>query len=241
MTEPAGTLLVFVHGICGSASQLRALARDLQDSGTAQRFLTLPGHGGGSAAFSRARASDWQACVDDAVREGCRQYGRVVLVGHSLGGLLCLDAASRLPVGGVVCLSAPMGMRTGLFQIRMGLRVALRSPAGDDPVVRVYREARGVSVRGPWDYLAWTPAFLRLSGVIRRTRRILGRVGCPVLLVQSDRDEAVARRSADRIAGALQGSVRIVRLRRSRHAWIHPGEAAEQVQAIKDFISSLKV
>lgn len=228
------TLVVLVHGICGSPAQMRPIAEDMVDGGMDADVLLLPGHGGGSGAFCAARAVDWQDHVDAAVRAGLIRYKRVFLLGHSLGALLSLDAASRLPVCGVMCLGAPMGMRISRFQIRMGMRVALGRPGGDDEVVRFYRSSSGISVRGPWEYLLWLPPFARLTYAIVHARRAMERVACPVLVLQSDRDESVSRGSAQRIARAVGGPVRVVRLSRSLHAYIDPGERP----VIKDLLLS---
>jgi carboxylesterase len=218
------TLVVLVHGLCGSPAQMRPIAEDLADGGMDVDVLLLPGHGGGSGAFFAARASDWQDHVDTAVRAGLGRYSAVFLMGHSLGALLCLDAAARLPVRGVICLGAPMGVRTSRFQLHMGLRVALGRSGGDDEAVRFYRAASGISVRCPLEYLLWLPPFARLLVAIARARRSMATCTCPVLVIQSDRDETVSRHSARRIASAVGGPVRVVRLSRSLHAYIDPGE-----------------
>ncbi|MBP7402922.1 MAG: alpha/beta fold hydrolase [Clostridia bacterium] len=236
---PVGTLIVFIHGICGSGAQMASLAAGTARAGEDTLLLTLPGHGGDTDAFVRAVPPQWRDAVDTVVRENRERYRRVVLVGHSLGALLAFGAAARGGVDGIVALGTPMGMRTGWFQIRMGLRVALGNPCRDDPVVRVYREARGVTVRGAWDYLRWLRVYVRLLREVGRTRRLLGDISCPILLIQSDRDEAVSRRSAERIAGALRGPVRIVRLPRSRHAWTEAADKEIRDRAIREFIDGL--
>lgn len=228
------TLVLLAHGLCGSPAQMRPVAEDLAACGMDVEALLLPGHGGGSGAFYAARAADWQKHVDDAVRAGLDRYPAVFLMGHSLGALLCLDAATRLPVRGVICLGAPMGLRVSRFQVHMGMCVALGRPDGDDDAVRFYRASSGISVRGPWEYLLWLPPFARLAFKMARARRAMGRVACPVLVVQSDRDETVSRRSAQRIARAVVGPVRVVRLRRSLHAYIDP----EERPVIRDLLLS---
>ena len=234
-----GTLFIFIHGICGSGAQLAPLASHIARTSDDIRFLTLPGHGGGTGAFVRATAAQWERAVEQEVRVSLLRTSRVVLVGHSLGALLALSVAARIPVAGVVCLGTPMGLKSSPFQLRMSLRIALGNPDRDDPVVRTYRSARGVSVRGPWEYLLWPIAFSRLPGVMRRVRRRLGEVHCPVLLIQSGRDETVSRYSAERIAARIGENARVLLLPSARHAWIPPEEQTEMVREIRAFVEGL--
>lgn len=233
------TLFVFIHGICGNGAQLEQLASRIARAGDDTLFLTLPGHGGGTGSFVRATSKQWEHAVGQSVRESLDRASRVVLVGHSLGALLALSAAASMPVAGVIGLGTPMGLRTSLFQLRMSLRVALGSPDRDDPVIRAYRLARGVSVRGPWEYLLWPVAFLRLPVVMRRIRRRLGEVNCPVLLVQSGRDETVSLHSANRIAAHIGENARVLCLPEARHAWIPPDEREILIREIRPFVDGL--
>ena len=230
------TLVILVHGICGSPVQMQPFAQCLADCGAETVILTLPGHDGNTAAFCRSTASDWQAHVDEAVQAARRGHGRIYLLGHSLGALLSLDTAGRQPVDGVICIGAPLRPRTNLFQIRMGLRVMLGNPSSDDPIVRKYRESRGVSVRGPWDYIFWLPPFSRLLFLMHRIKLALSSVGCPVLVIQSSKDETVSRSSAERIARAVRGPARVLKLDRSRHAWIDPEEFPVLQEAMRSFV-----
>ena len=94
--------LVFIHGWCCNRSfwknQLDAFARDHQVVS-----LDLPGHGASgsdrSAWSIRGLGADVQAVVEAA------GSSRVVLVGHSLGGPVALEAARLLP-GRVVAVIA---------------------------------------------------------------------------------------------------------------------------------------
>ncbi len=236
MTE---TLFVFIHGLCGNGTQLEPLSSRIVQEGDDALTLTLPGHGGGTGSFVRTTSIQWEHAVEQRVRESLERASRVVLVGHSLGALLALSAATKIPVAGVIGLGSPMGLRISLFQLRMALCIALSSPDRDDPVMRTYRSARGVSVRGPWEYLLWPVAFLRLSVIMRRIRHRLGKVRCPVLLFQSGRDETVSRRSAKRIAAYIGENARVLYLPKARHAWIPPGEQEILVREIRSFVDGL--
>jgi pimeloyl-ACP methyl ester carboxylesterase len=102
--------VIMVHGaFCGGWS-LAALARPFEAEGYRVLRPDLPGH----AAEDPAKAVSGLSMVDyvRAVVGLCRaQAEPPVLVGHSLGGLVAMLAASRTPVRALVALapSAPWG------------------------------------------------------------------------------------------------------------------------------------
>ncbi|GAA3209460.1 alpha/beta hydrolase [Microbacterium terregens] len=112
--------VVFVHGIRTSATMWRAQVAALQARGNPANALDLPGHGSRmSEEFTLASAF---ATIDAAVRDAATR-GPVLLVGHSMGGLLCIEYAGRKeapPVAGFVaasCTSIPRGLGLSTYRV----------------------------------------------------------------------------------------------------------------------------
>ncbi|WP_435745421.1 alpha/beta fold hydrolase [Microbacterium sp. PMB16] len=115
--------IVFVHGIRTSATMWRSQLAYLDELGHAYTAVDLPGHGSRmDEDFSLHEALH---TIDVAVRAAAEK-GPVLLVGHSMGGLLSLTYAGggqRPPVAGVIaaaCTSLPRG--AGLTAYRMLFR-----------------------------------------------------------------------------------------------------------------------
>lgn len=109
-TEEPAVEAVFVHGIRTSSSMWRGQVEHLRARGIRARAIDLPGHGarrGGAFALRDALAD-----IDEAVRDASTR-ARVLLVGHSMGGMLTLQYAGAEeppPVAAVVaasCTSLP--------------------------------------------------------------------------------------------------------------------------------------
>ncbi|MFS0893951.1 alpha/beta fold hydrolase [Microbacterium sp. 179-I 3D3 NHS] len=104
--------VVFVHGIRTSATMWRSQAEYLDARGTAWTAIDLPGHG--TRMDEEFTLDEALHTIDVAVRAAA-DAGPVLLVGHSMGGLLCLaytGGARRPPVAGLVaaaCTSLPRG------------------------------------------------------------------------------------------------------------------------------------
>ncbi|WP_460773629.1 alpha/beta fold hydrolase [Microbacterium sp. GXF7504] len=117
--------VVMVHGIRTSATMWRAQTAYLRERGVAAYPLDLPGHGSRMAEpFTLPEAF---ATIDRAVQAAAAD-GPVILVGHSMGGLLCVEYAGtdpEPPIAALVaasCTALPRGM--GLATYRALTRTA---------------------------------------------------------------------------------------------------------------------
>jgi len=105
--------VVLVHGIRTSATMWRAQVEHLTRRGTPVTAVDLPGHGRRMAEEFTLESAI--ATIDAAVRSAAER-GPVLLSGHSMGGLLCIDyvgAEDRPPVAGFIaasCTAIPRGI-----------------------------------------------------------------------------------------------------------------------------------
>lgn len=87
------TSLVFIHGWCSNRSfwhnQLDVFADDYQVIA-----VDLPGHGNSGRARNNWSISSFAADIETVVKS--LDLKRIVLIGHSMGGLVSLEAAHRL-------------------------------------------------------------------------------------------------------------------------------------------------
>jgi len=97
--------VVLVHGIRTSATMWRSQEAYLTERGNPFVTVDLPGHGTRmNESFTLSGALD---TIDQAVRSSAER-GPVLLVGHSMGGLLSLEYAGQLdapPIDGLIAAS----------------------------------------------------------------------------------------------------------------------------------------
>ena len=86
------TAVLFVHGFNDVPYVWRRFVDALAEKGCHCRAMRLPGAG---AADCRPTLEAWRQAVDDELKALRKTHRRVVLVGHSLGGALSLDAVLR--------------------------------------------------------------------------------------------------------------------------------------------------
>ncbi|GAB3601970.1 alpha/beta fold hydrolase [Microbacterium aureliae] len=112
--------VVLVHGIRTSATMWRSQVSYLQRRGNPVTAVDLPGHGTRmSETFTLESAL---RTVDEAVRAAADR-GPVLLVGHSMGGLVSIEYAgseSAPPVAGLIaasCTAIPRGVGLATYRL----------------------------------------------------------------------------------------------------------------------------
>ena len=220
----ADTIVLFLHGFMGSPNQFSSCMEAVYRCGFSAVAPLLPGHGGDVKAFSAAACADWQACVEAEIERCAARHKRVYLVGHSMGGLLALLAASlpQSPIVGVFAIAPPLKVR--LFAMK---KLLLPFYAKSHPIRSAYREANSIS-----DIRLFTLARLiaptrELFRLMRAARVCLPRVTVPVCLVHSKGDETTAFSSAKLLYDGLHNAPRkALSLHKSWHAYYEPSEEA---------------
>ncbi|MEV5071517.1 alpha/beta hydrolase [Microbacterium sp. LMI12-1-1.1] len=112
--------VVLVHGIRTSATMWRAQVDYLTARGTPVTAVDLPGHGSRMAEDFTLESA--MMTIDEAVRAAAER-GPVLLVGHSMGGLLCIEYAGAEdppPVAGFVaasCTAIPRGVGLAAYRV----------------------------------------------------------------------------------------------------------------------------
>lgn len=115
--------VVLVHGIRTSATMWRSQVGYLADRGIPATAVDLPGHGSRMAETFTLEGAF--ATIDGAVRSAAER-GPVLLVGHSMGGLLSIEyvgAADPPPVAGFIaasCTSIPRGVGLAAYRYFAG-------------------------------------------------------------------------------------------------------------------------
>jgi len=232
---PVGCLLV--HGFTGAPNEMHGLGNYLNRRGYTVLGIRLFAHGTSPSDMVRARWKDWAASCEDGywILKGATR--KTVVMGLSMGALLSLELASRVPVSGVVALSTPMQLpRDWRLRIAPWLsvfipRVRKGPPDWEDPNVAK-------------DHIAYPAypvrAMAEMEALLRHTRHRLPMLKAPVLIVQSRLDRLVPPESAEELFETLHANRKeLLWIERSGHVVTEDAEHRRVWRACAEWVHSV--
>ncbi len=208
--------VMLVHGLNGSKHDMEELNDLFYAQGMVTENILLPGHGSHVRDMLPLGWPEWAEAVREELNALKQRCDVVFLIGHSLGGALCLHAAAHEEVAGIVTMCAPITMHPWMMPvIQLAKRVVpllptLREDVRDPEARRRYTR----------DVYRWTP-MAPVESMLRflpQLRSELGQITAPALVMASVRDHVVPARDG-RIIYRLLGSQEkhLVTFHRSYH------------------------
>ena len=187
--------VLLTHGFTGTPAHMRPLGEKLHQAGFTVQGILLPGHG---TSIDDMRKSTWQQWLDTELQAVYRlqeKYKYVSVCGLSMGGVLSLIAAQQKDVTCCIPISAPMKVRSRL--------IALAKPAS--LFISEMKWGSGSALKNKLlmadyniGYSGYPTAKAHdLNILMKRARRNLYAVSCPVLAIQSHADITITADSAD--------------------------------------------
>ncbi|MFP4635866.1 MAG: alpha/beta hydrolase [Nitriliruptoraceae bacterium] len=189
------TAVIVVHGFTANPVGTRPLGQRLAAEGYSVEVPLLPGHGTHHRDLGHTRYADWYATVEHLVDDLGERCEQVVLVGHSMGGTIALDLASRREEVAALAVINPLIREPSGLMARLAPVLQYLAPyvprqlAGlpSDDIARPDVEESAyamVSSRAAQSLLRELP----------RIRSQLGAVVQPLLVVRSPEDHTVSPR-----------------------------------------------
>ena len=230
----ADTAILFVHGIVGTPDQFLPLLPLVPETWSCVNVL-LPGHGGSVSDFSRSSMAAWRSAVRAEIDALSATHRRILLVGHSMGTLFCIDESLRRDtVCGLFLLACPLYPKMTLRAARQSLQVAFGIRGRSEEAQAAHKACSVRATWRLWEYLGWIPRYLELFQAAAQGRKQIGEVTVPTIAVQSDKDELVSRRSCPLLNAAP--AVTLHTLPRSRHFWYPPEDLTALQDVFRTFI-----
>ncbi len=189
---PVGVLLI--HGFTGSPPEMRLVGDYLNARGLAVSAPLLPGHGTDVDDMNRHCWSEWTAHVEQALGDLQSRCSTVFVGGLSMGSLLTLYLSAYHPeLPGAILYSPAVVVADRLIYLTPILKYLIRKRprSGESDLTDPEADLR------LWSYEEEpVPAAHEILKLIRRVRRLLPQVTCPLLIIHSTLDQAIHPNSA---------------------------------------------
>ncbi len=232
----AGTAVLFIHGFMGSPKQFNYLLPVAESFGCDAYALLLPGHGGTFDEFAKTGLAQWERHVQANIDDVRGKYKAILLVGHSMGGLLAIESAVQDSRGirGILAIALPLYLRVSFKGMQTNWRYAARRMERRDQYTEAAADSCGVGGVSVWNAAGILPRAGDVLRLCAKTRAMLGRLSVPLTIVHSPKDEWVSRLTL-RAAHRRLPSAGIVVLKESGHFWY----AEEDKKEIGDMLARL--
>ncbi|MEG1547929.1 MAG: alpha/beta hydrolase [Clostridia bacterium] len=233
----ARTVVVFIHGVLGSPCQFQPYIQRLGDNVSFINLL-LPGHGGTAKAFADSGMCKWQQYVDERICTLERRYDHIILVGHSMGTLLAIQAAIRYParICGLFLIATPLYVKMRKASVYTNLRVAFNRVNPENKADMAAQCGYSISDRLSLHQLRWIPRFIELLKKGSAVRNSLINLKIPIVAVQSENDAVVNIKSIAALHLALPDA-EILLLKKSGHFYFEEGEFARILSCFESFVA----
>lgn len=191
---PGGrTGVLLIHGFTGLPAELLLMGKYLQAEGYTVLGVRLAGHGTTVEDMSHMTGEDWLDSARDgyALLQGA--CDKVVVAGHSMGGILALLLAAEKEAAGVISMSAPIYIAEERGIAMLPPRAACRGQF----VPKARRRLKHVPPAVNHTYRS-----MPLEGVhemldlIERAKKVLPSIKIPALLLHSLNDRTADAESA---------------------------------------------
>ena len=115
--------ILLIHGFATSPIIFREYAKLFLKEGYIVYAVRIAGHGTSEADLASTTSADWYLSVREKYVELTEEVDEIIILGHSLGGLIGLILASLYPVSSMILLSVPIIIKpTPLYRANFMLR-----------------------------------------------------------------------------------------------------------------------
>lgn len=226
--------VLLIHGYTGTPAEMRLLGDYLQQEGYTVLGVRLPGHGTEPWALNEIQWQNWYEEVEKGFYRLQQYCSEVMVAGLSMGGLLAMVTAAKLPVTKAVFMAAPIyvqNWRAPLLPLLKHFIPYLKKKKRNYFTAEKYNIAYNVMPVKPLSSLF---ALIKLC-----KNEILPQITIPCLVMQSTKEHTVKPYSASYIYEHL-GSKRkeLVWYHQSGHILTLDIEREDVFKKISEFFRS---
>ncbi|MBY8983648.1 MAG: alpha/beta fold hydrolase [Candidatus Lokiarchaeota archaeon] len=188
--------ILMIHGGGGgTCADLKPLAEELHNTlGCTISVPLLPGYGTTPEDLKNITIDEWKKRIDREISHLFQNCDKIIVGGHSMGGVLTLIFASNYSFDGIFTISTPIGIK----------RIAAKFVPFFKIFVKFYPLDWGKlknETNGKWVGYKKIPLNVatKIKTLLKIMKRILPKIHCPAILFQGRLDLDIKPKSMDDI------------------------------------------
>lgn len=239
--EKSKTIVIFIHGILEGPNQFKIFANIVNKKGFSFSAILLDGHGKSGTDFANSNIDKWIESVDKEIQKYKNNYENIILVGHSMGGLLSilLSEEYKEKVKGIMLISTPFKVFVKFNMIISSIKIGLGIVRKDDILTSYAYNAFSVKRCSLGTYIRWIPRYIDLFKLISLGRKMIEDINVPTLFIHTYNDELVNNKSLDIFNKKIRTDYKIVHLKNSGHFYYDEYELKNILNEFDLFLDNL--
>lgn len=229
--------VLMIHGGGGgTCADLKPLAEALhQSKGCTVHIPLLPGFGTTPEDLRNTPVSAWETTLNDEIRDLKKKCEKLIVGGHSMGGIFTLILASREKLDGIFTISAPIGVKG--FAIRL------------IPFIRLFKKYYSVDsitlkeqTKGKWVGYDEIPLNMlpKVKKLMKEMEKSLLKITCPIIMFQGRLDSVIKKESMNYIFESVSSKIkRKIWLENNDHPILDSPDHEQIVLELEKFISEI--
>ncbi len=247
-----------IHGYMSLKKDMQIIADTLTQAGYKVHNADMAGHDCGTEKleedkFMQTFWDDWFTSVEEQFISYKEQGFKIILIGHSMGGLIALNLAEKYSqiVSGIICLATPIYFNS-LYPLEINNGLVPLTYIGHHFVKRIERDKLNFIKRFKSNSKSalkryyYPPQLVTLFKSASRIRRNLKKVIAPLLCIQAFNDKYVPDSCPFEItqkAGSKKSSVKMYTIEEKnsgRHdIMLHPETQEKIHRDILEFVGEI--
>ncbi len=188
--------IMIIHGGGGgTCADLKPLAEDLyKKGGYTISVPLLPGFGTKPEDLKNITIEEWKSALDDELTILKDKCDKIIVGGHSMGGILTLILAANYNLDLIFTISAPVGVQTFLIYLVPFFKIFVKYH-------KINSEQFKKDTNGKWIGYNKIPVNIgiKIKKIMKDMKKSLHMVNCPTLLFQGRLDTEIKKKSMDYI------------------------------------------
>ncbi|MFX1315566.1 MAG: alpha/beta hydrolase [Promethearchaeota archaeon] len=229
--------ILMIHGGGGgTCADLKPIAEDLHKAkGYTIHIPLLPGFGTTPEDMRKIPIRTWKASLEKEKHKIKEKCEKVIIGGHSMGGILTLILASHHNVDGIFTISTPIGIQRFAFKFVPLLKLFMKYYYID---AEKFREETNNLWVG-YDKIPINIA-TKMKKLMKEMNKNLFRINCPAVLFQGRLDSEIKKNSMDYIYNNINSrNKKRIWLEHNAHPILNSPDHQQIVTELLKFINEI--